>query len=95
MSEPTHREIINAVKGVREILDQHTEFGKEHRANTGKKLDNIVATQKEHGIRLRAVEEVANIGKGAWWAMLKIGGLLMLLIGAIAWVWEKFKSIPH
>lgn len=31
----------------------------------------------------------ANMGKGAWWALLKLGGLLVLIAGAIGWLYDR------
>ena len=30
----------------------------------------------------------ANMGRGAWWALVKLGGVLVMGIGAAAWAWE-------
>lgn len=31
----------------------------------------------------------ANMGKGAWWIILRIGGVLVVLGGAAAWLIDK------
>lgn len=33
---------------------------------------------------------VSNMGKGAWFLLLKIGGLLAAVIAGAAWIYEKF-----
>lgn len=43
------------------------------------KLDGLVAT--------------ANMGKGALWAALKIGGLVVLVLGAVGWVADRWSKI--
>jgi hypothetical protein len=35
----------------------------------------------------------ANMGKGAYWAVVKLGGLCLLVLGAGAWVVEIFLKI--
>lgn len=40
-----------------------------------KKLDDLLAA--------------ANMGKGAWWVMLRIGGVLVVIGGAAAWLIDK------
>lgn len=35
----------------------------------------------------------ANMGKGAYWAVVKLGGLCLLLLAAGAWVIETFLKI--
>jgi hypothetical protein len=94
MSEPTHREILTAIDGIKRAMDTHEKYNAERRGITDKKLDSIDRRLGEHGNRLRKVEDVANMGRGAWWAILKIGGLLTLAAGAAAWVWNQIK-IPH
>jgi hypothetical protein len=37
-----------------------------------RKLDQLIAA--------------ANMGKGAWWIVIKIGGLVVLSLGALGWV---------
>jgi hypothetical protein len=39
-----------------------------------RKLDQLVAA--------------ANMGKGAWWLLLRLGGVLVVLVGATGWVLE-------
>ena len=39
-----------------------------------RKLDQLVAA--------------ANMGKGAWWLLLRLGGVLVVLAGATGWVLE-------
>ena len=31
---------------------------------------------------------IANIGQGALWALLRVGAIAAVLVGAIAWVWD-------
>lgn len=30
----------------------------------------------------------SNMGKGAWWALMRVGGLMLLVAGAVAWMWD-------
>lgn len=34
--------------------------------------------------------EAASMGKGAWWAMLRVGGLMVLVATAGAWIFDHF-----
>lgn len=36
----------------------------------------------------------AAMGKGAWWAILKVGGVLSLMVGIAVWVWEQLQRHP-
>ena len=47
---------------------------KEQLAAANDKLDRLV--------------RAANMGEGAWWAATKAGGMVLLVIGAVAWVFE-------
>lgn len=54
----------------------------ESMAAMDEKLDKLVAA--------------ANMGKGAWWLLLKIGGVLTVVGGAGAWLYDRFVGIgPH
>jgi hypothetical protein len=48
----------------------------------------VAQIRRDNGIintKLDKLIAAANMGKGAWWAMLRIGGLLILLFGAVSW----------
>ena len=54
------------------------------------KLEQTVAIQQEW---LRSMDHkldeliaAANMGKGAWWFMMKIGGLIIVLGAGMAWL---------
>lgn len=60
-----------------------------------KRMDDIESRMDErlNNIEkyLQEIRDAAAMGKGAWWLLLKIGGVMMALAGAAAWVMEKFK----
>lgn len=95
MAEPTHNEIITEIRAVKTILDIQAKYDEERRVGTDNKLDKIVGTQSEHGTRLRKLEDVATLGRGAYWAALKIGGFLAVVAGAAAFIWEKIAHIAR
>jgi hypothetical protein len=35
-----------------------------------------------------------NMGRGAWFAAVKIGAVLLMAVGALAWLWDRIKA-PH
>ena len=39
--------------------------------------------------KLDRLLRAAAMGQGAWWAMLKIGGVLTLAFGALAWAADR------
>ena len=56
------------------------------------KLDMQVRLSKMEG-QLQQILDAANMGKGAWWLLLKIGAALVTLITAGHWFWEKFSNM--
>lgn len=42
--------------------------------------------------KLDRLIEQANMGKGAWLAILKVGGVLLALASGLAWIFDR---IPH
>jgi len=71
----------------------------------GRLQAEVVALEKRlHGsekrveARLESIEEkvqqildAANMGKGAWWLVLKIGAVLSAFAAAFAWIWEHLR----
>lgn len=41
--------------------------------------------------RIRSLEEVASMGRGALWTLLKVGALLSVVAGGVAWVLGWFR----
>jgi len=39
--------------------------------------------------KVQALLDAANMGKGAWWLALKVGGLMTVIATAFAWVVQK------
>lgn len=56
------------------------------------RLEVKVETQEQKlgamDTKLDQLLEAAAMGKGAWWIMLKIGGIGVLILGGIAWLWD-------
>jgi hypothetical protein len=46
-------------------------------------------------VKLDQLLTAANMGRGAWWLLLKLGGLLALVAAAVAWVWQHVKPVLH
>jgi len=60
------------------------------------RLEVKVETQEQKlgamDTKLDQLLEAAAMGKGAWWIMLKIGGIGVLILGGVAWLWDH---VPH
>lgn len=57
-------------------------------ANQDERLERIES-------KLDQLLTAANMGRGAWWLLLKLGGLLALVAAAVAWVWQHVKPVLH
>ena len=101
MTEPTHAEILGAVKSIEATLNERRRTADMRRKHMDESLGDI-KTQlhdhgvdlKEHGERLRKVEKVAAFGEGVGYLALKIGGVIVIIVGALAWLWDRLK-LPH
>lgn len=54
------------------------------------RMDNVERSVEKIDGNVEQLTEAANMGRGAWWAALKIGGVLVMAAAA-AWVWERLK----
>lgn len=52
------------------------------------RVDGQEAWMRDIDAKLDTLIEAANMGKGAWGAMLRIGGLMVLALGALAWLYD-------
>jgi len=39
--------------------------------------------------KVQLILDAANMGKGAWWLVLKIGAVLSAIAACATWVWDK------
>lgn len=39
--------------------------------------------------KLGQLLSAAAMGRGAWWLLLRLGGLLVLLASGAAWIWDR------
>lgn len=44
---------------------------------------------KEIRSEVAKLQSIYDQGRGAWWALLKVGGALALVLGALAWLAEQ------
>lgn len=56
------------------------------RVNRDKRTDERFDRLEE---KVQQLLDAANMGKGAWWLALKIGGLMTVIGAAAAWVVQK------
>lgn len=58
----------------------------EHEARISILEDGLKAVNK----KLDQLIAAANMGRGAWWALVKVGGILVIFVGAAGWVVDTF-----
>lgn len=68
-------------------LDLHRQMGalQSQMADT---REDVAEIKKD----VAALKEAAQMGKGAWWAMVKVGAALMALGAAIGWVLQYLRG---
>jgi hypothetical protein len=53
-------------------------------------MAEMKADMTEMRADIKQLLQIANIGQGVLWGLLKLGGLIVLIVGAAAWLWDKF-----
>ena len=56
------------------------------------RMDNVERDLTKIDGNVEKLTEAANMGKGVWWAAVKLGGLLVMFAAALAWTWERIKG---
>ena len=57
------------------------------------RMDNVERDLTEIDGNVEKLTEAANMGKGAWWAAVKLGGFCVLFLGALAWAWQRLTGV--
>ena len=55
-------------------------------------MGNVKTQLADIDEKLTQLVDAANMGKGVWWASVKLGGILVTIGGAAAWLWQSFSS---
>jgi hypothetical protein len=64
---------------------------RERLARVEQKVADMEPWLREIDEKLDRLIAAANMGQGAWWAVLKLGGLLVLTAGAVAWLYDRVR----
>lgn len=59
-----------------------------HEASVDSRLKNIEGYLQE-------IRDAANMGKGMFWLLLKIGAVLSAILAFALWLWEKLPRLGH
>lgn len=103
MSDPTHAQLLAAIKGIEATLEERRRSGDVRRAHLTGDIADIKSSQadmrldiKDLSTRTRHLEETAASGRSALNTSLKWGGAMAALVAGIAYIWEKFiRHMPH
>ncbi|HVO17343.1 MAG TPA: hypothetical protein VMV26_19125 [Alphaproteobacteria bacterium] len=64
---------------------------RERLARVEQKVADMEPWLREIDEKLDRLIAAANMGQGAWLAALKLGGLLVLATGAVAWLYDRVR----
>lgn len=65
-------------------LDEFIEARVARDKRTDERFDRLEA-------KVQSLLDAANMGKGAWWLSVKIGGLIMTVIAAVTYLVDKIR----
>jgi hypothetical protein len=65
-------------------LDEFIEARVARDKRTDERFDRLEA-------KVQSLLDAANMGKGAWWISVKIGGMIMTVMAALAYLVEKIR----
>ena len=55
---------------------------------------NLKESVAEINTKLDQLVAAANMGKGVWWASVKVGGILVTCAAGLSWVWQNILHLP-
>lgn len=53
------------------------------------RVDQLESSVRVIDQKLDRLLTAANMGRGAWWALMKLGGLFVLTAGAAGWLYQQ------
>lgn len=59
------------------------------------RLDNVERRVEKIDANVEALVAAAHMGHGAWWAATRLGGLLLLVLGAAGWLWTHARALAE
>lgn len=55
-----------------------------HDKQTDERFDRLEA-------KVQLLLDAANMGKGAWWLLLKVGGVMTAFVAMLSWAFDKMR----
>lgn len=59
------------------------------------RMDNVERRVEKIDTNVEALAAAAHMGRGAWWGATKLGGLMLLALGAFAWLWSNARHLAE
>lgn len=57
------------------------------------RMDNVEKRVEKIDVNVERLAAAAAMGRGAWWGATKLGGLILLAIGAFGWAWGHVRVL--
>lgn len=57
------------------------------------RMDNLERRVEKIDANVEALAAAAHMGRGVWWGATKLGGLVLLVLGAAGWLWTHARDI--
>lgn len=56
-------------------------------------IDELKTQLASANAKLDQLVSAFNMGKGAWWSAMKIGGFIVMIMGALAWIVDHLPKV--
>ena len=77
-------EVVRDLGRLEGRLDEFIEARVARDKRTDERFDRLEA-------KVQSLLDAANMGKGAWWVSVKIGGMIMTVMAALAYLVDKIR----
>ncbi len=57
------------------------------------RMDNVERRIEKIDANVERLAMAAHMGRGAWWAATKLGGLMLIVVGAAHWLWGQMRPV--
>lgn len=59
------------------------------------RMDHVERRIEKIDNNVESLAAAANMGRGAWWGAAKIGGLIVIMLGAGGWIWSQLRLLAE
>lgn len=57
------------------------------------RMDAMEKRVEKIDINVDRLAAAANMGRGLWWGTTKLGGFLVIVLSAAAWLWNQIRPV--